>query len=425
MQAFPKYESYKDSGVEWLGKIPSHWDVCRNMGLFDERKEVNCPDMELLSVTIDRGVIQQSDITAKKDSSNEDKSKYKVVRKGDLAYNKMRMWQGAIGMSDFDGIVSPAYIILNARNTAYSRYFHYLYRTELFIKEADRYSYGLCSDMNSLRYEDFKTIFSPVPPQKDVERITNFLDKKTSEIDEAIAKKQQLIELLKEQKAILINQAVTKGLNPNVPMRDSGVEWIGDIPANWKVKNFKYCCKVTSGQVNPKKEPYASLVLIAPNHIESGTGKLIQTETAKDQGADSGKYLVSAGDIVYSKIRPALRKVCISPVDGLCSADMYVLKPFNELNKKYLLNFILTDAFTLSALDAAMRVAMPKVNREALGTFPILIPKIQEQIDIVLFIEKRKQELDHIINSVVNEIEALNEFKQIIISEAVTGKIKI
>lgn len=184
--AFPKYDEYQDSGVPWIGEIPSHWSVMRNLGIFEERKSVNRPDMELLAVTISKGVIRQSEITTKKDSSNENKSKYKVVYKGDLAYNKMRMWQGAIGESMYDGIVSPAYVILNTKNKKYSRYYHYLYRTKRFIHEANRNSYGLCDDMNSLRYEDFKTIYSPTPPEQDVARIVDFLDEKTAEIDTGV-----------------------------------------------------------------------------------------------------------------------------------------------------------------------------------------------------------------------------------------------
>jgi type I restriction enzyme S subunit len=121
-----RYENYKPSGIQWLGDMPSSWNVMRNIGIFDERKQINSVDMELLSVTINRGVIKQDEITSKKDSSNEDKSKYKVVQQGDLAYNKMRMWQGAIGVSNYDGIVSPAYVVLRPRNKLYSRYFHYL-----------------------------------------------------------------------------------------------------------------------------------------------------------------------------------------------------------------------------------------------------------------------------------------------------------
>lgn len=420
-----RYENYRDSGVLWLGDIPSHWEVRRNIGVFDERKEADRPDMELLSVTINRGVIKQEEITAKKDSSNEDKSKYKVVRQHDLAYNKMRMWQGAIGASAYDGIVSPAYIVLRPRDSAYSRYYHYLYRTEAFITEANRHSYGLCLDMNSLRYEDFKTIYSPVPSGVDIERIVTFLDQKTAEIDAAIAKKERLIGLLQEQKNILINQAVTRGLNPDVPMRDSGVEWIGEIPAHWKMRRFKLCVSITSGQVDPRKEPYASMPLIAPNHIESVTGKLLQIETAKEQGADSGKYLLEAGDLLYSKIRPALRKACISPVAGLCSADMYVLRPKSFVDKQYLLGFILTDAFTLPALDAALRVAMPKVNREALGDFPVLLPPLEEQQAIAAFMLDCEKRFNPILGAVRAEIEKLTELRSLVIVGATTGKIRI
>jgi type I restriction enzyme S subunit len=212
MTTFSKYDRYKDSGVGWLGEIPEHWEVCRNIGVFDERKERGRPDDELMSVTIQRGVIRQAEITTKKDSSNEDKSKYKILKKGDLAYNKMRAWQGALGISSYDGIVSPAYIILRPKNPNLSKYFHYLYRTPQFINEANRLSYGLCDDMNSLRYEDFKGSYSPLPPENEVDRIVAFLDRKTAEIDALIAKKQRQIELLDEQKAILINRAVTKGI---------------------------------------------------------------------------------------------------------------------------------------------------------------------------------------------------------------------
>ena len=167
--ALPRYAAYKDSGVEWLGEVPAHWEVERqNLAVFEERNERGRPDDELLSVTIQQGVIRQSEITTKKDSSNEDKSKYKVLKAGDLVYNKMRAWQGAIGVSPYDGIVSPAYIVLRPKNPNLSKYFHYLFRTPLFIEEANRLSYGLCDDMNSLRYEHFKGSYSPIPPDAEV-----------------------------------------------------------------------------------------------------------------------------------------------------------------------------------------------------------------------------------------------------------------
>jgi type I restriction enzyme S subunit len=274
--SLPRYPRYRDSGVEWLGEIPAHWEVCRNLGVFDERKECNQPEAEMLSVTVSQGIIRQSEITTKKDSSNEDKSKYKVVRVGDLAYNKMRAWQGALGISDYDGIVSPAYVVLSPRNRKLSKYFHYLYRTPQFITEANRLSYGLCDDMNSLRYEHFKTSYSPLPPDEETNRIVAFLDRKTAEIDTLISKKQRQIELLDEQKAILINRAVTRGIvNSEFGMRNehlssssnstftthnskfkpSGIDWIGDIPQHWEVKRIGHLGKVGNGSTPSRSNP--------------------------------------------------------------------------------------------------------------------------------------------------------------------------
>jgi type I restriction enzyme S subunit len=425
MTTFPKYDRYKDSGVEWLGEVPEHWKVCRNLGVFDERKECNTPEAEMLSVTVGQGIIRQSEIITKKDSSNDDKSKYKVVRVGDLAYNKMRAWQGALGVSAYEGIVSPAYVVLSPRNRKLSKYFHYLFRTPQFITEANRLSYGLCDDMNSLRYEHFKTSASPIPPDDEIDRIVAFLDQKTAEIDALIAKKQRQIELLDEQKAILINRAVTRGLNPNAKLKPSGIEWIGEIPEHWKVKKFRYCAQIRGGQVDPRKEPYKSAVLIAPDHIESGTARILGLVTAKAQGAESGKYQVQAGDLIYSKIRPNLRKACIAPVDCLCSADMYAITTSEELLPKFLLGYMLSEGFTKAAVDAAMRVAMPKVNREALADFPVVLPPVDEQRLIFSWLEEFDVNRGKALNSIESQIDSLKTLRSTLIAHAVTGRVKV
>src|SRR5262249_43067047 len=157
------YPKMKDSGVPWLGQVPEHWPVVPNRALFTEIKERERPDEQMLSVTITRGVVRQSALleeSSKKDSSNLDRSAYKLVQPGDIAYNKMRAWQGAIGVSSFRGIVSPAYVIVRPRDASSAIYFHHLFRTPMFAKEAERWSYGITSDMWSLRPEHFKMIYS-------------------------------------------------------------------------------------------------------------------------------------------------------------------------------------------------------------------------------------------------------------------------
>jgi type I restriction enzyme S subunit len=365
------YPEYRPSGHTWLGDIPKQWSVLPNRALFAEVIARNYPDEEMLSVTITKGVIPQKALlmdSSKKDSSRLDRSAYKFVRLGDIVYNKMRAWQGAIGVSRFRGIVSPAYIVVRLRDPERDspRYYHHLFRTPAFAKEAERWSYGITSDMWSLRPEDFRMIYSSQPPISEQDAIVQFLEHANRQIESAIRSKQKLIALLNEQKQVTINRTLTRGLDPTVSFKSSGIPCLGDVPKHWTLKRFKFLASINSGQVDPRDPAYRDLVLIAPNHIQSGTGVLLEQETADDQGADSGKYFVKEGQIIYSKIRPNLRKATLAPCDCLCSADMYPITVKNsEILRDYLLLLLLSDPFTRFAVDASMRVAMPKVNREA------------------------------------------------------------
>ena len=431
MRTQPRHGSFKDSGIEWIGQVPGHWEIRRNLGLFEERKEVNRPDLDLLSVTIERGVVRQDEITAKKDSSNEDKSKYKVVRKGDLAYNKMRMWQGAIGVSDYDGIVSPAYIILNTRDKLYARYFHYLYRTEMFIAEANRHSYGLCSDMNSLRYEDFKTIYSPFPPRDDVERILIFLDPKTAEIDEAIAKKQRLIELLKEKKGILINQAVTKGLNPNVPMHDSGVEWIGEIPASWTTCKLKHSVKFVSGGT-PSKEnksfwgdevPWVSPKDMKVKYISDSIDKITHraVKMTNLKLLQPGCVLIVVRGMILAKKIP----VALTMVPATINQDMKAILPSEGLNPTYLMFLLDSLHDQLSTVLEESGHGTKTLPTDQLGLFTLPVPSLGEQKAIVSHVRKLDTAFNETTSIIEGQIEQLAAFRNTLIAEAVTGKIRI
>lgn len=239
MTDYKKYENYKKTNIDWLDEIPSNWDMLPNRAIFKERITRNCDNEELLSVTIKNGVIRQAQLlknSSKKDSSNEDKSKYKLVKINDIAYNKMRMWQGALGVSDYQGIVSPAYVILNPRANINSKYYHYLYRSPKYVRYSYNYSYGICDDQLSLRYKDFSKMYSIVPPIDEQDKIVSFIEYKEKQINKLIKKQKKLIELLEEKKKIIITEAVTKGLDKSVPMKDSGIDYIGQIPQNWEIK---------------------------------------------------------------------------------------------------------------------------------------------------------------------------------------------
>jgi len=424
------YPEYKESEQAWVGRVPKHWPVLPNRALFAEVKEREHPDEEMLSVTITKGIIKQKSLltdTSKKDSSKLDKSAYKLVCPRDVAYNKMRAWQGAIGSSDFRGIISPAYVVVRLRRAEnLSRYFHHLYRTPQFAKEAERWSYGITSDMWSLRPEHFRMIYSPEPPPSEQAAIVRFLDWANGRLERAIRAKRKVIALLDEQKQTITNRAVTRGLDPSVPLKPSGIPWLGDIPNHWEVQRFKFLAKINSGQVDPRRPEFRDLILIAPNHIRSGDGHLLAQETANEQGADSGKYLVRRGQVVYSKIRPNLRKATIAPCDCLCSADMYPITANpSKFSAEYMLLLLLSQVFTKFAVDASMRVAMPKVNREALANCPMWFPKVLEQSRILDFVAHESRPIDSAISRLEREIELLREYRTRLVADVVTGKLDV
>ena len=244
------YPYYKPSGVEWLGDVPSHWSVVPNRAVFSEINDQDHPGEQMLSVTISEGVIRQQVLlqdTSKRDSSRIDKSAYKLVRPGDFAYNKMRAWQGAIGASRYQGIVSPAYVVQRPLDGANPLYFHHLLRTPAFAKEAERWSYGIVSDMWSLRPEHFKMIHCCVPPPDEQRAIVRYLDHVDARIRRYIVAKEKLIALLEEERQAVIHRAVTRGLDPNVPLNPSGIDWLGDIPAHWDGMALKRLGSFKSG----------------------------------------------------------------------------------------------------------------------------------------------------------------------------------
>ena len=241
------YPEMKESDVEWLGALPAHWKVLPNRAAFMEVKEPGHSHEQMLSVTISSGVIRQGELiegTSKKDQSRVDKFAYKLVQSGDIAYNKMRAWQGAIGVSRYKGIVSPAYIVQRPLDLFSAAYAHHLFRTPAFTKEAERCSYGITSDMWSLRSEDFKTIRVCIPPLSEQVAIVRFLDHASDRIERYIHAKEALIALLEEHKQAIIYQAVTGRIDvrtgrPFPAYKPSGVEWLGDVPAHWHIMPLK------------------------------------------------------------------------------------------------------------------------------------------------------------------------------------------
>jgi type I restriction enzyme S subunit len=411
--SFPRYPKYKESGVAWLGEVPAHWDVQRLKFLADiqtgERDTENAVEDGMYPFFVRSQTVERINSCAFNCEA--------LFTAGDGA-GVGKVFHHYEGPFDFHQRV---YMLNNFLGLSGKFMFHYL--RENFYKVA--LEGGAKSTVDSLRRPLFTNFAVTVPPPAEQTAIVDFVVKESQAIDRLVAEQERLIELLKEKRRAVISHAVTKGLNPDAPMKPSGIDWLGDIPSAWTLRRFQRCVYVAEGQVDPEDLAYSGLPLIAPNHVESGTGRLLNLESASEQGAESGKYRCEAGDVVYSKIRPALRKVCIAPEDCLCSADMYPLRAHSGLINHFLLWTILSENFSAFAVLESERVAMPKINRESLKEVTIALPPLAEQREIVNFLERETAGLDALASEVARTIELLQERRAALISAAVTGQIDV
>lgn len=231
--SFPRYKSYKDSGVEWLGEVPEHWDIRPLWTMFQRTKRTDFATEELLSVYRDFGVILKSSRDDNFNKPSDDLGSYQLVEQGDLTINKMKAWQGSVGISNLRGIVSPAYFVYAATHKENSRFLHHLLRSPQYIAGYLSFSKGIRVNQWDLDPQYHSRMPILLPSLEEQQTIATFLDRETAKIDALIAEQQRLIELLKEKRQAVISHAVTKGLNPDEPMKDSGIEWLAEVPAHW------------------------------------------------------------------------------------------------------------------------------------------------------------------------------------------------
>ena len=231
---------YKDSGIEWIGRIPEDWEVLQIRRIMRNRSERNQPDAMVLSLYRDLGIVPKNSRDDNHNVTSEDTASYKVVSKGNFVINKMKAWQGSMAVSEYDGIVSPAYYVCNFTRDVHKKYIHYLLRDASYKPEYMRLSTGMRIGQWDLNIDDFLRIKAIIPPLAEQQRIADFLDEKCGEIDSLIGLQEQMIEKLKAYKQSVITEAVTKGLNPNAKLVSSGIDWIGEIPDGWKVTRMKF-----------------------------------------------------------------------------------------------------------------------------------------------------------------------------------------
>jgi type I restriction enzyme, S subunit len=396
----------------------------------DMRAGAEAEELPLLSVSISWGVRRReaSDMTTR--AASEDLSNYKLCCAGDLVINRMRAFQGALGIAPEAGVVSPDYAVLRVDSKVDKRWLNYYLTSDFTVSTMASMVRGIggteAGNVRTprLNVSDLQSITAPLTSAEEQRAVADYLDRETTRIDTLIEEQQRLIEMLRGRRAAVITQAATRGLD-GAPLVDSGNVYLGAVPAHWTVSRFSREMDVNGGQVDPRDDPWTDMVLVAPNHIESGTGRIVGRETAREQGADSGKYLADAGQILYSKIRPALNKVAVAAEDCLTSADMYAMSSRRGDDHRYLMYFMLARPFHSFATLTSLRVKMPKINRDELGEAPFLRPPVEEQRKIVAYLDEQTAKIDVLIAETERFIELARERRAALITAAVTGQIDV
>ena len=411
----------KDSGIPWIGEIPEGWNIDRLQVALQEIVEKNSPIKTdyILSLTNNRGVIPYTDKGDVGNKSKDNLEEYKVAYPNTIVANSMNILIGSVGICDYYGCVSPVYYVFQATEKGSLRFFNYIMSSEPFQKHLRQYANGILEIRLRLSSSNILKRYVPFPSLAEQQKIAEFLDRKCAEVDEMIALQEQIIEELKAYKQSVITEAVTKGLNPAAPMRDSGIEWIGQIPEHWTTIRIKYLLGERKERSEYGKEEPLSMSqkygLIPTKEMDTIPNMASSFEGAK---------IVYPEDLVFNKLKAHLGVFATSKYNGLVSPDYAVyfglgraLMPFMEYMFKtpqYISEFRKTATGVGSGLT--------RLYTSDLFSMPFPLPSIEEQGVIVTYIKEKCTDIDSLIQTKQSKIDSLKEYKKSIIYEYVTGK---
>ncbi|RGC55170.1 restriction endonuclease subunit S [Agathobaculum butyriciproducens] len=421
----------KDSGIEWIGEIPEGWKISRIKQLFSEVNDrcENGENYTLLSVSEYYGVAPKSERISDDDmlTHAETLDGYKICKENDLVMNIMLAWKRALGVSKYTGIVSPAYCIYRAKQNMCAKYFHYLFRTDMYANLFKQYSTGIIDSRLRLYPDKFLALKCQVPPIDTQRRIADYLDRKCRQIDAIIAWQQEVIEKLKAYKLSVITEAVTKGLNLNVPMKDSGVEWIGEIPEHWVLNKLKYLSLDIGDGIHatPTYDEDGNVYFVNGNNI--GEEYLVfkeDTNTISDTEYASYKLPLLTGNTVFVTLNGATYgKISFYHGEKILlgkSAGFITLKSTEsrEFIRYYLQSYTAKLIMDLSLLGSTIA----NLSLRTLRDFVIPYPPIEEQIQIVNHLNNRTSSIDAAVSKKEKIVDELIDYKKSLIYEVVTGK---
>lgn len=424
-----RYESYKDSGVEWLGEVPSHWNLIPNKYIFKLRKNVvgkRSSEYDLLSLSL-KGVIKR-DMENPEGKFPAEFDTYQEVKEGDFIFCLFDVEETprTVGLSSYHGMITGAYTIFETNNVD-KKFIYYFYLNLDSDKRLKPLYKGL---RNTISKETFFSFNTFIPPLSEQQKIAQFLDDKTAKIDQAVDLAEKQIALLKEHKQILIQNAVTRGLNPDVPLKDSGVEWIGQVPEHWDVKKLKYLAKLSPSKSEITCNHEESCSFIPMEKLKLNT--LILDEIKQIKNVYSAYTYFRDEDLLIAKVTPcfenknfAIAKNLVNSI-GFGSSEIYVLRAYNNLFNKFLFYRLQEQNFMEIAISKMSGTGgLKRVPSEFINNFQLALPPLCEQQKIADYLDTQTAKIDQAIALKTAHIEKLKEYKSVLINDVVTGKVRV
>jgi len=429
-----KYEDYKETQISYLGSLPSHWNILPLRSILFERKEKNIgkKNNEILSVMANRGVILYSEKGNVGNKASDNIERYNVVYEDDIVLNCMNVIIGSVGRSPYNGVLSPVYYVLVNRNTQTynTRYYDYVFKLKPLQSELKKYGKGILAHRMRISMDSLKSLNLPCPPIEEQNQVVKYLDWKLSKINKLIRAKKKQIALLNEQRQVIINNAVTKGLDSHAKLKESGISGLGSIPSTWSVKPLKYWAKSNLQSLNSSTEADFEFDYLDISSVGFGYVKQEPVHYRFDEAPSRARRIVKYGDTIISTVRTYLRSMCFIDHDiehCIVSTGFSVLSPIKETVLPEILSYALSsDYFVNEVIKNSIGVSYPAINDKKLLSLKVALPSsIEEQLELYNEIKTKTTLLDKGILSIKQQVSRLEEYRTRLISDVVTGKVDV
>ena len=422
---YKPYPAYKPSGIQWMGEVPAHWEVRRlkYSAPFANGKLDNKPE-EALYVGLENIEPWTGELLLDYQPDSVDGTVV-TFAPGDVLFGKLRPYLAKVARPEFEGTATSEVLVMRPVDECSPDYLAYCLLNAPYIRWIDTLTYG--AKMPRVSPNEVACSFIPIPPLPEQQAITAFLDRETARIDTLVSRKGRLIELLQEKRTALITRAVTRGLDPDVPMKDSGVEWLGAIPAHWEVKRLKYLATLNDEALPETTDPDMEITYVDIGNVDSVEGITGAQELVFEDAPSRARRIVRQGDVIISTVRTYLKAIArIEPTDAnlIVSTGFAVIRP-RKLDDGFVAYALSSPYFVDRVVAHSVGVSYPAINASELACLDIAFPPLPEQQAIAAFLDRETAKLDGLVVKVQEAIQRLRELRTALISAAVTGRIDV